>query len=63
MYHDRPAANDMDRIEPRPHWPPGGPCAGPATAIDGEPGQKIVLVVTYHADRKHLPIVQLRRVA
>ena len=63
MYHDRPAESEMPRIEVRPQWPPGASCAGPEAAVDGEPGQKVMLVVRYHAGRKHLPIVQLRRVA
>lgn len=60
---DRPAANGTHRIEVRPYWPPGASCAAPAAPIDGEPGQKVVLVVSYHAGRKHLPIVELKRVA
>ena len=63
VYHDRPAANEARRIEVRPYWPPGAPCAAPTAAIDGEPGQKVVLLVSHHAGRKHLPVVQLARVA
>ena len=63
VYHDRPAANETPRIEVRPHWPPDASCAAPAAAIDGEPGQKVLLVVSYHAGRKHLPVIQLKRVA
>ena len=58
-----PAANEIDRIEVRPHWPAGASCATPPAAIDGEPGQKLELVVSYHADRKHLPVIKLKRVA
>ena len=43
VYHDRPAASETPRIEPRSNWPLGAPCAGPATAIDDEPGQNIKL--------------------
>ena len=63
VYHGHPAANEVDRIEVRPHWPPDASCAAPIAAIEGEPGQKVMLVVRHHAGRKHLPIVQLRRVA
>ena len=63
VYHDRPAANEEPRIEARPHWPTEASCATPTAAIDGEPGRKVELVVRYHAGRKHLPIVQLKRVA
>ena len=63
VYHDRPAANEAHRIEVRPHWPPDASCAAPVAAIDGEPGKKVVLVVSYHAGPKHLPIIKLKRVA
>jgi len=63
VYHNRPAANKEPRIEVRPLWPPDASCATPTAAIDGEPGRKVELVVSYHAGRKHLPIVQLKRVA
>ena len=63
VYHNRPAANEMPRIEVRPHWPTDASCATPVATIDGKPGQKVVLLVSYHAGRKHLPIVQLKRVA
>jgi len=55
--HAKAALDRMAKIDPhrRPYYPPA--------PIDGEPGQKIVLVVSYHAGRKHLPIVQLKRVA
>ena len=62
-YHNRPAANETARIEVRPHWPPGASCPTPATAMDGEPGQRVVLLVSYHTGRKHLPVIQLKRVA
>jgi len=63
VYHDRPAANQAPRIEPRSNWPCRAPCAAPAADIDGAPGQKVSLVVRFHAGRKHLPVIQLRRVA
>jgi len=62
-YHDRPAANETPRIEVRLNWPPEASCATPSAAIDGEPGQKIELVINYYAGRKHFPIIQLKRVA
>jgi len=63
VYHDRPAANEEPRIEVRPLWPTEASCATPTAPINGEPGPKVELVVRYHAGRKHLPIVQLKRVA
>lgn len=63
VYFDRPPANETPRIEPRSNWPPGAPCARPAAAIDGRPGQNIKLELIYHAGGKHLPVIQLKRVA
>ena len=63
VYHDRPAANEMPRIEVRPHWPPDASCAASETAVDGVSGQKVELLVSYHAGRKHLPVIRLKRVA
>ena len=62
-YYDRPPASEEPRIEPRPNWPPTASCAAPVTDIDSAPGQKVELVVSYHAGRKHLPVLQLRQVA
>jgi len=63
LYHDRPAANQTPRIEPRSNWPPKAACAAPTADIDGAPGRKVSLVVSFHAGRKHLPVIRLRRVA
>ena len=63
VYHNRPAANESPRAEPRANWPPNAPCAGPRAPLDGTPGRRVELVVRYHAGRKHLPIVKLRHVA
>ena len=63
VYHDRPATNEALRIEVGPDWPSAASCAAPAAAIDGEPGQKVELVVRCHAGRRHLPVIQLKRVA
>jgi len=62
-YYDRPPANAEPRIEPRSNYPPRSPCAAPQAPVEGEPGQQVELVVEYHAGRKHLPIISLRRVA
>jgi len=32
-------------------------------SVDGKPGQKVVLMVSYHAGRKHLPVIRLKQVA
>jgi len=51
------------RFEPRTHWPRRSPCAGPHALVRGRPGAVVELHVTYHAGRKHLPVVSLKRVA
>jgi putative transposase len=63
VYHALPPANEEPRIEPRPHWPVGAPCAKPRVPIDGEPGGLFQLHVAYHAQQRHLPVVALRRAA
>ena len=56
-------ANRKSRIEPRPHWPRGSPCAEPWAPVGGKPGQRFNTTVSFHAKRRHLPIVTPRRVA
>ena len=56
-------ANRKPRFEPRSRWPRGSPCARPWALVRGSPGAKLTLEVTFHAGRKHLPIVRLKRVA
>ena len=63
VYHGRPAANAGPRIEPRALWPREAPCAAPAAPVTGEVGQNVDLVVSCYAGLKHLPIIQLKRVA
>jgi hypothetical protein len=41
----RSPANEQPRIEPRRKWPRGSPCAKPEVAIDGNPGDPIVLEI------------------
>jgi len=51
------------RFEPRTRWPRRSPCASPHAIVRGHPGAVVELHVTYHAGRKHLPVVSLKRVA
>jgi hypothetical protein len=55
--------NRRPRFEPRSNWPRGAPCAKPSSLVKGRPGAKVGLQVEFHAERKHLPIVKLRRAA
>ena len=59
----KPPANEQPRIEPRPKWPPGSPCAKPRASIEGEPGTPFTLEIDRHEGRRHLPIIRTRRVA
>jgi hypothetical protein len=61
VYHDRYPANRKPRFEPRSRWPRGSPCAKPWALVRGSPGAKLTLEVSFHAGRKYLPIVELRR--
>ena len=56
-------ANKTVRFEPRPRWPVNSPCALPQAPIQGRPGIRLVLQVTYLAGRKALPVVKLRAAA
>jgi hypothetical protein len=61
-YHRRPAVR-APRFEPRPRWPRRSPCASPRTLIRGQPGVQLDLDVHYLGERRHLPIVTLKRAA
>ena len=63
VYAGRFPANRKPRIEPRPRWPRGSPCARPWALVGGKPGQRFGATVTFHAKRRHLPIVTLKRAA
>jgi hypothetical protein len=51
------------RFEPRSRWPRGSPCARPWALVRGSPGGKMALQVSFLAGRRHLPIIELKRVA
>jgi hypothetical protein len=63
IYHRRRQANRAPRLEPRSRWPRRSPCASPRTLIRGRPGARLELSVRFLAERRHLPIVTLKRVA
>ena len=62
-YLGRRPANGAPRLEPRPRWPRGSPCAKPQVLVQGKPGVRIELAVTFDGGRRHLPVVALRSVA
>lgn len=63
VYFARFPATRHPRYEPRPRWPRGSPCAKPRALVRGRPGAQLELHVDYHAGRRHLPVVTLRRAA
>jgi Integrase core domain len=60
VYFGRFPANRRPRLEPRPRWPRGSPCAAPQVLVAGQPGDTFVLELRHHDGRTHLPIVKLR---
>ena len=63
VYSSLRPANAGRRFEPRRCWPTTGPCAFPQTAIRGERGVKLSLVVGHIDGKRHLPVVELRKAA
>jgi transposase InsO family protein len=63
VYDSLTPANSKPRYEPRSRWPRGSPCAAPLTKIKGRRGAKLVLVIGFIEGRKHLPVIELKRVA
>jgi putative transposase len=63
VHFSRAAANEQPRLEPRKNWPRGSPCAKPQVAIEGNPGDAIVLEIDCLENRRHLPVIRVRRAA
>jgi len=63
VYHHRRPACRSPRFEPRQRWPRQSRCAAPQTLIRGRPGVRLDLSVQFLAERRHLPIVTLKRAA
>ncbi len=63
VYFGRRPACRRPRFEPRPRWPRRSPCAGPQALVRGRPGVTLDLSISHRGGRKHLPVVQLRRIA
>ena len=63
IYHHRRRAIRAPRFEPRQRWPRRSGCAAPQTLIRGQPGAKLELQVRYQGDRRHLPVIKLKRAA
>lgn len=63
IYDDIVPACQKPRFEPRQKWPRGSPCARPEADVRGHCGVRLELNVNFIANRRHLPIVDLRRAA
>jgi hypothetical protein len=63
VYNGLFPANRKPRFETRAAWPRASPCAVPQTLVKGHSGVRLELQVAVHKGKKHLPIVQVRRVA
>jgi len=63
VYHHRRPSAKTPRFEPRPRWRRRSPCASPQALIRRQPGVTLHLGACYHADRRHLPIITVKRVA
>ena len=63
VYFGRRPACRKPRFEPRRRWPRGSPCAGPQSKVRGRCGQRLELSVRYLSQRRHLPLVELKRAA
>lgn len=63
VYFGRFPASRRPRYEPRARWPRRSPCAMPHALVRGRPGAQLELDVVHRAGRRHLPVVELKRVA
>jgi hypothetical protein len=63
VFFGRSLANERLRFEPRARFQLDSLCAASYTAIRGRRGQKLELVLRYFADRKYLPLVELKKIA
>ena len=62
-YFRRRSACRAPRFEPRLAWPRRSRCAEPQALVRGRPGVNLELRVEFKAGRKHLPVVEVQRVA
>jgi putative transposase len=63
VHFKRFPASRRPRIEPRPAWPRGAPCASPHVLVAGKPGARLEVEVEHFHGHAHLPIIRLRRAA
>jgi putative transposase len=63
VYEGRKPANQQPRLEPRARYPARSPCAAPRVPAHRPRGAKLRLAVKCQDGARHLPIVELTRVA
>jgi hypothetical protein len=61
VYFDRFPDVRKPRYEPRACWPRGSPCAKPWALMRQNPGARLAMQIACPGDRRHLPVVTLRR--
>jgi transposase InsO family protein len=62
-YRNHYPASRRPRLEPRQGWPRGSPCATPWALVAGKPGDQFSVGIHFHAGRRHLPVVTMKRAA
>src|SRR5205823_5595903 len=62
-YFGRFPANRKPRVEPRPQWPRGSPCALPHALVAGKPGARFNVEVEHLNGHVNLPVIKIRRAA
>ena len=63
VYDGCQPANAGPRFEPRRQWPAGASCASPTAKRKAGPDGDLSLAVRYVGGRRHLPVVELQKVA
>ena len=63
VYYRLLGRNKTVRFEPRTRWPVRSRCASPQAPIQGLPGTRLALQVTYLGGRRTLPVVKLKTAA
>jgi transposase InsO family protein len=63
VYDGLRPANARPRIESRGDWPLESSCASPQTAVRGDCGATVTVIISYVEGRRHLPVVELREAA
>ncbi len=63
IFFSLPKANEQPRIEPRPEYPRGSPCASPQAEVQGDPGDPFTVEIEAFRGRRYLPVIRIQRAA